>query len=397
MPSDDDAGFVERVLGGDKSAFGSLIDRHRSPAVAFARRLLGPEDAEDVVQEALLAAFLGLSNLRARERFRSWLLGIVINLCRTRLRTRREGHFEDPFGGRAVTGFSLEDTEPSPEVIHETRELHRLVFEAIGGLPSEEQGTVRLHYVEGLKLREIAILTGVPVGTLKARLHHARARLRKSLASEIAPVTARDAEGGFSMIEVRVHDVVVRSPKDDAAKWLAQGREYKLGVIRVILLKERDGNRILPIWVGAIEGDLIEMLLEDIQALRPTTFDLTAQLLKIGKMKIEKVAVTSLREDTFYGSIWLRADGKAHEVDARPSDAITLALQTGAPIFVALETFEQAARFVLSLGHELRELEEHQRKSVAEGKIEPDLKEMEYRSFRSLPRADAPWLRARTQ
>jgi len=217
MDSDDDAKLVAQVLAGNRSAFGILIDRHRASALAFARRLVSRADAEDVVQDALIAAFLAMGNLRAPEPFKSWLLGIVINLCRTRLRLRREGYFDDRYGGRAISGFRLEDAAPSAEFIHEARELHHMISDAVGMLPSEMRETVRLHYVEGLKLSEIAVLIEVPLGTVKARIHRARERLRIALASEIGLAPNRERKGGDSMIEVTVDDVVVRSPKNDEA------------------------------------------------------------------------------------------------------------------------------------------------------------------------------------
>src|SRR6266849_159790 len=282
MDSDDDANLVARVLAGNRSAFGVLIDRHRQSAIAFARRLVSRADAEDVVQDALISAFLGMGNLRAPERFKSWLFGIVINLCRTRLRLRREGYFDDRYGGRAIAGFRLEVAAPSAEFIQETRELHRMISDAVGTLQSEMQETLRRHYVEGLKLSEIAVLIEVPLGTVKARIHRARERLRIALTSQIGLTSNREQKGGHPMIEVTVDDVVVRSPKNEEAKWLADGKDYKLGFTRVILLKERSGNRVLPIWVGAGEGDIIAMLLANVTAVRPTTFDLTARLLEVG-------------------------------------------------------------------------------------------------------------------
>src|SRR5258708_40348412 len=131
MDSADDANLVERVLTGDRSAFGVLIDRHRQGAVAFARRLVSRADAEDVVQDALISAFLAMGNLRAPERFKSWLLGIVINLCRTRFRLRREGYFDDRYGGGAVGGFRLGDAAPSGEAVQGTRERQRLLTNAV--------------------------------------------------------------------------------------------------------------------------------------------------------------------------------------------------------------------------------------------------------------------------
>jgi RNA polymerase sigma factor (sigma-70 family) len=393
MDSDDDANLVARVLAGERSAFGVLIDRHHAGALAFARRLVSRADAEDVVQDALITAFLAMGNLRAPERFKSWLLGIVINLCRTRLRLRREGYFDDRYGGRAISGFRLEDAAPSAEFIHEARELHHMISEAVSALPNEMQETVRLHYVEGLKLSEIAVLIEVPLGTVKARVHRARERLRIALASEIGLATNREPKGGDSMIEVTVDDVVVRSPKDEEAKWLADGKDYKLGFTRVILLKERSGNRVLPIWVGAGEGDIIAMLLANISVVRPTPWDLTARLLEVGEMKIEKVAVIALRGITYIATMWINANGKISEVDARPSDAVTLALRAGAPIFVTPEAFAQAGPYVLTVDREFPELEGIHQKLIAEGRAEPDAAEMEWRSVRSLPRAETPWVK----
>ena len=105
------------MLAGDKAAFGGLIERHRESALAFSRRILDANEAEDAVQEAFLAAFLGLKGLRDRGRFRGWTLGIVANVCRYRLRRRREGYFHDERGGQMVTGFTLEDAQPSAEAV----------------------------------------------------------------------------------------------------------------------------------------------------------------------------------------------------------------------------------------------------------------------------------------
>jgi uncharacterized protein len=188
------------------------------------------------------------------------------------------------------------------------------------------------------------------------------------------------------MIEVSVQDVVLRAPRNEQAKW--SYKDYKLGLLRVILLKERAGTRILPIWVGPIEGDIIGMLLEHLEFPRPTTLDLNARLLAVGHIQIQKVAVTSLREKTFIATIWVNSNNGIHEVDARPSDGIALALQAGAPIFVNPEVFASAD--VLSPGRQLEQLEEKQRELENEGKVPADPRPMEWKSFRSLPREQSP-------
>lgn len=163
-----DGAIVERVLAGDRDAFGILIDRHRDGATRLAIRILRDRaDAEDVVQEALLHAFLDLAELRTHDRFVAWLLGIVVNLAKTRLRMRREVPVEDWTGGRAIRGFVWIDAEPTPEARQEARELHDRVWKALGELPAEQQETVQLHYVDGLRVWEIAALVGVPTGTVK--------------------------------------------------------------------------------------------------------------------------------------------------------------------------------------------------------------------------------------
>jgi uncharacterized protein len=385
MTSEDDKAIVERVLRGDKAAFGELIERNSVGALAFARRLLGSPNAEDAVQEAFLAAFLKLENLRDHDRFRAWLFGILANVCHSRLRLMREGYFHDLLGGQPVVGFRLEDVEPSAEAVFETRELHSLIFAAIEALPEEQREAVRLHYFQGLKLSEIAMLTGSPIGTLKARLHHARGRLRDLLMSDLQVRPKQTKERGFAMIEVIIHDVVARTAKNEEVKWLSAWKDGKVGPLRVILLKEIAGLRILPIWVGPDEGDIIAMQLEHLETPRPTTFDLTTRLLALGNTKLEKVAVTALRENTYFATIWINANGEEHEVDARPSDAITLALQANAPIFIAPETLT-GNKSLVTADNELMQLNEQWTKLGKEGHTDPEPQPMEWKSVRSLVR-----------
>ena len=385
MKSEGDRTIVERVLAGDKPAFGELIERNNVAALVFARRLVGSTNAEDAVQEAFLAAFLKLEKLRDHDRFRAWLFGILANVCRSRLRLLREGYFHDVLGGQAIVGFRLEDFEPSAEAVFETRELHSLISDAIEALPEEQREAVRLHYFQGLKLSEIAILTGSPIGTLKARLHHARGRVRDSLMSDLLMRPKQIIERGFSMIEVIVHDVVARTATSGEVKYQSAVKDGKIGPLRVILLKEISGPRILPIWVGPIEGDVIALRLEHLELDRPTTFDLTTRLLALGNTKLERVAVTALRGNVYFATMWVNANGEVHEVDARPSDAIALALLANAPIFIAPETLT-GNKSAVTAEDELKQLNEQWSKLEKEGHTEPEPEPMEWKSVRPLVR-----------
>jgi RNA polymerase sigma factor (sigma-70 family) len=384
---EDDGAIVERVLAGDREAFGLLIDRHRDGATRFALRILRVRaDAEDIVQEAWLHAFLELGQLGARDRFVAWLLGIVVNLAKSRLRARRETPLEDWAGGRALRGFVWMDAEPPPDVLQEARELHDRIWSALCELSAEQQETVQLHYVDGLRVWEIAALVGVPAGTVKARLHRARGRLRRALAAELGvPLDTARRRQEEQMIPVTVDDLIFRVPKEGEIRYLEvpEWRRPNVGPLRVVLLKERDGQRALPIWVGAVEGDAIALALAGIGTPRPMSLALMYRVLGAADIAIERVVVTAMRDNIFYATLTLKIGGKPHEIDARPSDSITLALYAGAPVFVTPEMLELPT--VVQAPDPLPALEIlTERARIEKGRPVED-PPMEWRSFRSLP------------
>ena len=113
----------------------------------------------------------------------------------------------------------------------------------------------------------------------------------------------------------------------------------------IIILRDQEGQRILPIWVGVFEANAIALQIENVQTPRPMTHDLLKNIIDDLSAQVERIVVTELKENTFYALIHLRKNGHAIEVDARPSDAIALALRTRSPIFVE-EAVIQNARSV---------------------------------------------------
>jgi bifunctional DNase/RNase len=111
----------------------------------------------------------------------------------------------------------------------------------------------------------------------------------------------------------------------------------------IIILRDGDGQRMLPIWVGVFEANAIALQLESVQTPRPMTHDLMKNLLEEMGAHIERVVVCDLRENTFYATIHLRTEKRTIAIDARPSDAIALALRTQSPILVE-ETVIEGAR-----------------------------------------------------
>ncbi len=110
----------------------------------------------------------------------------------------------------------------------------------------------------------------------------------------------------------------------------------------VIILKDRDGDTRLPIWVGINEANAILLKLENIPSPRPMTHDLLKNVIYNLKATVEKIVVNDLVDNTFYAEIYLTINGKQTKIDARPSDAIALALRADAPIFVEDEVVRKS-------------------------------------------------------
>src|SRR3981081_3479810 len=102
----------------------------------------------------------------------------------------------------------------------------------------------------------------------------------------------------------------------------------------IIILRDQEGQRVLPIWVGIFEANAIALQIENISPPRPMTHDLLRNVIHDLKASVQKIVVCDLQENTFYAVIYLALNGDTVAIDARPSDAIALALRTRAPIFV---------------------------------------------------------------
>lgn len=111
----------------------------------------------------------------------------------------------------------------------------------------------------------------------------------------------------------------------------------------IVLLKCADSNRFLPIWIGHPEAAAILMRLQGAATPRPMTHDLIVDVLGEFQVKCLQVAVTELRDNTFYATITLEQNGREVEIDSRPSDALAFAVRCGAPIYAADAVIEESA------------------------------------------------------
>lgn len=119
----------------------------------------------------------------------------------------------------------------------------------------------------------------------------------------------------------------------------------------IVLLKEVNGDRYLPIWIGAVEATAIAFALQGIETPRPMTHDLLRDILSETDVSVDRVLINDLVDSTFYATIHMGREGKAVEISSRPSDAIALAVRINAPIYAAEEVLDQA-------GIELKDEEE---------------------------------------
>jgi uncharacterized protein len=115
----------------------------------------------------------------------------------------------------------------------------------------------------------------------------------------------------------------------------------------IVILKEVDGERTLPIWIGLLEATAIASELEGIKFSRPMTHDLLKNLMGLVNVKVNRVEVCDLKNNTYFALIHINHGGREMSIDARPSDALAISLRMGAPIFVAEEVINKSSQIDL--------------------------------------------------
>ena len=111
---------------------------------------------------------------------------------------------------------------------------------------------------------------------------------------------------------------------------------------RIVLLRETNSERYLPIWIGPYEAEAITIALQEVEVARPQTHDLLKNVLKALSARLVRVEIVALREDVFYGNLVVETGGRMLNIDCRPSDALALAVRAHVPIMVANEVMDSA-------------------------------------------------------
>lgn len=330
MEHNTDSTLVARARAGDKLAFGQLIERYTQMVkYIVVGKVANEEIARELMQETFLHAYLSLSHLRDDSRFKSWLYGIALNVCRSFLREQKAQIFslEDLIGGMHYDASAIFEMLVDPQTLVEERELQRFVFDTVQSLSPKDRETTLLFYYEELSLQEIATTLSISVVAVKGRLHRARKQLREllSVLYSTPDVPHREKHRRKSMIKMRINSIRINQATEQ----------------RVVILQDEPGRNALVIWIGRAEAYVLAAGLTKTSMPRPMTAQLTVNLLQATGTQIEEVRIEALKDEVYYAVVKIRNGNSIQELDARPSDALTLAVLMDAPIYATEQIIQQ--------------------------------------------------------
>jgi RNA polymerase sigma factor (sigma-70 family) len=326
-----DAELVYRVRQGDKEAFGQLVERYQQMVRHIAKKMIADEGtAGELAQEAILQAYLSLDHLRVASRFKSWLYGITLNICRSYLHDQKV----DLLSLERIMGGLYPDSIPNfgpmidPQSIAEEHDLHRLVLDAIDELSTKDKEATLLFYYEQLSLQEIAAISGASVGAIKGRLHRARKQLQDRLS------TANETEQRKGKRKMHTIQVTIEAVREHP------------GTRQCFMVLKDDSGARLVIFIGRPEALTIAAGLTEISPPRPMTAHLMASLFEVTGLQLKEVCIKDCKDEVFYAVITVVNGKKEYELDARPSDALALAVLLKRPIFVEEALMQQSQQAI---------------------------------------------------
>ena len=184
----DDTELIFLTLQGDTTAFDRLVLRYQPMAIYIANRIVGNKDlAQELVQDALLQAYVSLEKLRDPKCFKSWLCGIVLNVCRSSLRQRKVilFSFETLIFNSDGELLIMNKSSPDPQQVAEREEQYTILLKAIYTLSPKNRSATLLFYHEQLSVKEVANRLNISVNAVKGRLYKARCQLREQLLPQL--------------------------------------------------------------------------------------------------------------------------------------------------------------------------------------------------------------------
>ena len=340
MQETTDALLVIRALADDKQAFNLLIERYQAMALFLALRYTGDrEAARDLVQEALLQAYLSLHRLREPARFKSWFYGIVLNLCRSWIRER--------MSTPAIQDFSYvynKALEADPQEVVEEHELHQILREAVDILSPNNRAVALLFYYEDFSIQSIASLLGISQTAVRNRLLKGREQLRTHL-------------------KTLYPDMLITTP-----------RQYRRTVmIPMILARVQQKTRTTVVLVDELqqkalllsfmtERDLFsEMRMfsstqERVASTEPPTAEFIMNILQALHGVLEVIEIDTLQADILYTRVKLHGpDSVQQNIKARLETTLPLVIALQCPILVAQDVLERQGIKLADFGQTLEQ------------------------------------------
>ncbi len=317
-----DADLIVLARADDTEAFRLLLERYQPMAFSIAlHQVSQPETAQDLVQEAILQAYLSLDQLRDVTRFKGWFYGIVLNMCRN-WRRKHSVH---------ILSLDLwDDYQPlshmvDPYEMVEEDELCCVVKQAVQNLSAKNRSVVFFFYYEGLSLEEIATRLHLSQAAVKSRLHEGRNQLKKQLITTYPErsLTISNKRRRTTMTTMKLVKVV---PQEQRA---------------LVILLDLPGRRVLPVWLNPMEGYPLAVQFKQISQRgtpnEPTSFEFISSLLRATGGTVQAVHIEELKGQLLYCRVLLQGLNGSQEVKARLGDALALAVREGSPIVVADE------------------------------------------------------------
>jgi RNA polymerase sigma factor (sigma-70 family) len=333
-PTDEELVLMARSV--DKEAFRLLMERYQAMAFSIVLHLVTqPEVAQDLVQEAVLQAYLSLGQLRDRTRFKNWFYGIILNVCRNWWRVQQRLPLSlDLLGsdGSHANGAGYEICADPLEIV-EARELRDAVHSAVRALSVANREVMLLFYYEGLHVNEIALRLNLSQVAVKSRLHKGRNQLKNQLTGiypELMFTSSRkrtSKQRSMTMTNVRIVKVQVVA--------------YRV----LIILLDQQGQRVLPIWLNPMEGQSLilryKLKVQPQGPVEPSPIDFTTNVLRAMGGTVQAVRIEELQQHALYARVFLHGINGDQEIEARLGDALALAEQEGSIIVVADDVLER--------------------------------------------------------
>ncbi len=330
-----DTELVRLARADDTGAFRLLLERYQTMAFAIAlHRIMQRETAQDLVQEAVLQAYLSLDQLRDPASFKSWFYGIVLNVCRNWQRSRVTSLLSLDFWDEYQPVAEMTD----PFAVVEEDELRCAVQQAVQRLSAKNRIVMFLFYYENLSLEEIAAQLCLSLTAVKSRLHEGRGQLKKQLMLSYPDLSLINSSKQRRIIMTTMNVVKV-VPQEQRV---------------LIVLHDLSGRQILPLWLSPPAGFPLAILLNKKSRKgapnEPSITDFVSSLLRATGGIVQAVHIDELQDQLLYARVLLQTSNGNHEIKARLEDALILAVQENSPIIVADEVVKRIGVSLASVG-----------------------------------------------